>query len=214
MYSNNHIISIDGGCRTSKSRISKELSRILSIPFLDTGLVYRAFSLFWKNNSFDSFFNKPLAFYEESSKVELYSHGMECIIKINGNTIDTINDKHSIDILTSKIAENITVRLYLTNVIHQFVGNNSFIIVGRDIGSFVFPNTKFKIFLDRDNSYNTSCLNDKPFQDIKERDERDTNRAFAPLKKEEDQLILNVEKSTFEENVALILSYLQEKGWG
>ena len=213
MYSNSHIISIDGGCRTSKSRISKELSRILSIPFLDTGLVYRAFSLFWKNNSFDSFFNKPLAFYEERSKVELYSHGMECIIKINGNTIDPINDKHSIDILTSKIAENIPVRLYLTNVIHQFIENKSFIVTGRDIGSFMFPNTRFKIFLYIDYSCNISCLNDKTFQDIKERDERDTNRAFAPLKKEENQLVLNVEKRTFGENVALILSYLQEKGW-
>ena len=50
-------------------------------------------------------------------------------------------------------------------------------------------------------------------QVIKERDDRDKKRGFAPLKKEINQLVLNTNKYSVEESVAIILSYIQENGW-
>lgn len=214
MYNNEYIISVDGGCRTNKSRISKELSRVINVPFLDTGFVYRAFSLFWKDVPYEQFFDKPIAFYDCYSQVELRRSGLGSIVLVNGNTIDPTIEKHAIDTLTSIIAENIPIRLYLTNVIHQYIGERRFVVSGRDIGSFVFPNTKFKIYLECDyEDKGREGLDEKMIQIIKERDDRDKNRGFAPLKKERNQLILNSNNYSIEESVNIILSYIREKGW-
>lgn len=211
MYDNDSVIAIDGGCRTSKSRLAKGLSLLLNVPYLDTGLLYRAFADFWKEHSFPDFFDKPIAFYELHSKIEILLDHNECIVITNGVRFNPPKDSHCLDLLTSQIAENIPVRLYITNIVHQFVADNKFIVVGRDIGSFVFPLTQFKVFLTQ--SYDSQIVGDVKMKAVHERDFRDCNRSFAPLIPSRDQLSLDTSLHSFEENLSIIMNYLMQKGW-
>lgn len=211
MYSNDSVIAIDGGCGTSKSMLSKGLSGLLHVPFLDSGLLYRAFTSFWKDERFSYFLGKPIAFYEQYSRIEIKSRDDECLVYVNGALFNCGETKHEIDMRTSQIAEDIPVRIYLTNVIHNFVADSRFIVTGRDIGTFVFPKTRFKVFLTQ--SYGFSDLGVAKQKAIAERDHRDINRSFSPMKQTQNQLLIDTSLNTFEENILLIKNYIIKKGW-
>ncbi len=211
MYSNGFVIAIDGGCRTSKSRLSKGLSDLFQVPFLDSGLLYRAFADFWRNEQFSSFLGKPIAFYKQYSRIEIKCRDDECFVYVNGTLFNPGKDKHDIDMLTSQIAEDIPVRLYLTEIIHNFVADSRFIVAGRDIGTFVFPKTRFKVFLTQSYSYNDIGVTKQKV--IAERDHRDSNRSFSPMRQAQNQLLLDTSLNTFEENLLIIKNYIINEGW-
>lgn len=97
---------------------------------------------------------------------------------------------------------------------------------GRDCGTVIFPNAPVKIFLtatsekraqrrfhDKVNVASDSATQELVLEDLLRRDERDSKREHAPLKKAKDALVLNTSTSSVNEVLDQIFKMLQEKGF-
>tara|TARA_B100000787_G_C16190393_1_gene297142 strand:+ start:1141 stop:1830 length:690 start_codon:yes stop_codon:yes gene_type:complete len=145
-------IAIDGFSSTGKSTIAKLLAKKYNYIYVDTGAMYRAVSLFAKNNQ--------LVGKDFLKKEELIS----CLANISlsfkfNNEIGFaemfLNDKNvekeirtlEISQLVSKVSTISEVRKKLVSE-QQLMGVDSGIVMdGRDIGSVVFPNADLKLFM-------------------------------------------------------------------
>ena len=96
------------------------------------------------------------------------------------------------------------------------------VLDGRDIGSFVLPNAKFKFFLTATPEIRTerrykelvergeNVVFSDLLEEIKMRDYNDSHRDFAPLKKASDAVVIDTSHMNVEEVVNTVLSYIRE----
>ena len=137
------IIAIDGPAGSGKSTISKLLTKELGFVYLDTGAMYRLFTL--------KMLKEKISF-SDSSKIN------ELLEKLN---INIENDRFyldekdvSEDIRKPDVAENVSktaaikeVREKMVNLQREFSKSKDVILDGRDIVTVFFPIADLKIFL-------------------------------------------------------------------
>jgi cytidylate kinase len=123
----------------------------------------------------------------------------------------------------SKIAAFPRVREALLRRQRAFRQAPGLIADGRDMGTVVFPEADVKIFLDASAEERAQRrykqLQDKGFDvnferlltEIRERDDRDRNRAVAPLKPAEDALVVDSTSMTIDEVLATVLAYAEQQ---
>ncbi len=150
---NNKItIAIDGFSSTGKSTIAKLIAKKYNYIYVDTGAMYRAVSLFAKNNQFvgNNFLKKEdlitclpkislsFKFNENLGFAEMF---------LNNENVEKEIRTLEISQLVSKVATVSEVRKKLVAE-QQLMGLNGGIVMdGRDIGSVVFPNADLKLFM-------------------------------------------------------------------
>ncbi|MGL6341586.1 MAG: (d)CMP kinase, partial [Waterburya sp.] len=112
----------------------------------------------------------------------------------------------------SAIAAQAAVRAKLVEMQQQWGEKGGIIAEGRDIGTNVFPDAELKIFLtasveerakrrlqDLQNQGRNDIKLQQLAQDIQQRDEQDSNRAIAPLKKADDAIEIITDNLTIEQ---------------
>ena len=201
------IITIDGPSSSGKSTVAKLVSKFFSIVHIDSGSIYRAITLLAMDNNLihekKVNINYLLNCLEEN-KIS-FKKKEKNIYKICIN--DNLIEKR---IRTSEISNNVSivaaikeVRDYVLKLQRKIAKNQSVVMDGRDIGSVVFPNAKFKFFLEaslkyrserrwndlKKNEKNISLANVK--KDLSNRDILDTNREHSPLVVPKNSIIIN-----------------------
>ena len=197
------ILSIDGAVGTGKTTVGKIVANKLNYQFLDSGKIYRAYTLkMIKNNIFDT---KNIIGQLSSTKIKyIYKNNKE-ILDLDG--IDVSNNLHSdlVDKHVSEVSRIPEIRLKMTNLQRNIVKKN-FIVVGRDIGSVVLPNAELKIFLTasikerakrRFNERKNENL-DEIENSIKKRDLIDSTRKVAPLTIPEKAFVIDTENKNID----------------
>ncbi|MCK8461653.1 (d)CMP kinase [Mycoplasma capricolum subsp. capricolum] len=184
------IIAVDGTSSSGKSVIFKKVARILNYQFVDTGLMYRAFTWYClsKNidiNNQDQIIKLLDSFDYKISNDQVFVNNTNVTNKLtNSEILNTIN----------KITIIPQIRNYMVKAQQQMVKNKGYILVGRDITSVVLPNADLKIYLDCDieirakRRFEQNVENkilDKSFkqiyQDLIKRDQVDKTRKIGPL---------------------------------
>jgi len=191
-------IAIDGFSSTGKSTIAKLLAKKYNYIYVDTGAMYRAVSLFAKNNQLvgKDFLNKEglisclanvslsFKFNKELGFAEMF---------LNNKNVEKEIRTLEISQLVSKVSTISEVRRKLVSE-QQLMGVDSGIVMdGRDIGSVVFPNADLKLFMtasadkratrrykeliDRGDDVNF----DEILFNVQERDRIDSTREDSPL---------------------------------
>ena len=181
-----YIIALDGPSGSGKSTIAQELSERLGIEYLNTGSMYRAVTKYFLDaNIKESDLDKIV---ENLGYIQIDFN--EGAIFLNG---DDVSKEIRSDLVTknvSWVSANKNVREKLVDMQRQIAQNTSFILDGRDIGTVVFPNAKYKFFLTaspriralRRFEQNESDLSiDELEESIIKRDEYDSNRGRCPL---------------------------------
>ncbi|MEC7921712.1 MAG: (d)CMP kinase [Chloroflexota bacterium] len=194
------IITIDGAAGTGKTTVGILTANRLNFDFLDTGKIYRAFTLKLIKDSI-SLEKKEIIKHLDKTKINYsYKEKKESVYL---NKIDITDEILSKEVdnnvsLVSKIPE---VRDKMTSLQRSIVSDKNFVVVGRDIGTVVLPNAELKIFLiasieerarrrfaEREDQSYSDIL-----ESIKNRDVIDSTREVAPLKTPENAVIIDTE---------------------
>ncbi len=192
-------IAIDGPAGAGKSTIAKLIAKNLNITYIDTGAMYRALTYKILKKSIDlknydliiKIVNETIV---ELEKDKVFIDGKDVSDKIRH---PIINDN------VSKVARIPEVRTRMVKIQREIAYNKSVVMDGRDIGTYVLPNAKYKFFLtasiDERTHRRYAQLKNKgivtSLEDIKKeivnRDRMDTERLIAPLKPAQDAIIID-----------------------
>ncbi|WP_040397055.1 (d)CMP kinase [Anaerococcus senegalensis] len=211
----NYIIALDGPSGSGKSTIANLLANKLKISYLNTGSMYRALTLYFLENNI-----------KKSDTIDI-----KILKKIN---IDINEDKVflngkdvSQEIRYKEVTENVSwvssipvVREYLVELQRNISKNKSIILDGRDIGTVVFPDAKYKFYLDassfvrakrrfEQNEIDKSFVEIK--KDIEKRDYLDSHREVSPLKKAEDAIEIDSSDLTIDQTIEKILEKMDKE---
>ena len=217
----NKIIAVDGYASTGKTTLSKKIAKYLKFVHIDTGSMYRAFTLFaienglyekeiLKKNKLENLLNN-ISFSFSNNNDLLFNNSV-----ISNDIRSTIVSDH-----VSKIASLKIVRKYMVNYQRDLVLKKNCVVEGRDIGSVVFPNANVKFFMDADvevrakRRYDELMKNHKNIsytsvlKNVTNRDKKDTNRLIAPLKKVSDSIIIDTTDMTIDQVFHLMLNHVK-----
>tara|TARA_B100000287_G_scaffold341714_1_gene328305 strand:- start:74 stop:727 length:654 start_codon:yes stop_codon:yes gene_type:complete len=214
------IIAIDGPAGSGKSTTAKLLAKKLDFIYLDTGSMYRAITLFFLNNGVDLKNN----FHVQNSlkKVDLLIKNKDTFkIYLNDKNVTDILRTSKIDDLVSDVSRISDVRKKMVSIQRKFSNNQNVVVEGRDIGSNVFPNAKFKFFLVADvmerakrrfkeKKYKETTTLLDLVQKIKKRDQIDSSRLISPLIKADDAIEIDTTALTIDEQVTKIYDIIKE----
>jgi len=165
--------------------------------------MFRAMAYIADNEKVELVEGSLLNDFLKSLKIE-YGLSDTILIRINGIDLTDKIREHHVSALASIISQLPSVRKYLLDFQRSLALDKICVMEGRDIGTVVFPNSFCKFFITasvdiraqrrlkqlRDQGDNNISL-EQIIQDVLKRDETDMNRAFAPLKKSEDALLLD-----------------------
>ena len=196
------IIAIDGHSSTGKSTVAKRLAKALEYLYVDTGAMYRAVTLFAINNGWvgNGVLNKEallaaLPTLEVNFKRPKASGEFQ--IHLNGENVEPAIRTLEVSSQVSKIAAIPEVREKLVEQQQEMGKDKGIVMDGRDIGTVVFPQAAFKLFmtasaekrayrrykelLDRGEDVKF----EEVLKNVQERDYLDSNRDTSPLRKAE-----------------------------
>jgi len=220
------IVAIDGPAGAGKSTVTRRVAHQLGLLYLDTGAMYRAVTwLVMKSNiSIDD--HSAIANSLADVNIKLTSPNavdLPTVVQINNQEVTTAIRTPEVTANVSAIAAQSAVRAKLVEMQQQWGEAGGIIAEGRDIGTNVFPNAELKIFLtasvaerakrrwqDLQNQGRYDIKLEQLAQDIQQRDETDSSRAIAPLKKADDAIKIVTDNLTIEQVVAKIVERYQQ----
>ena len=222
------IIAIDGPAGSGKSTVTRRLAHQLGLLYLDTGAMYRAVTWLVMESGIAISDDEAIANLLQDLDLKLISpNGAELptVVQLNGREITNAIRTPEVTAQVSAIAAQSVVREKLVEMQQEWGKTGGLIAEGRDIGTNVFPNAELKIFLtasvaerarrrwqDFQNQGQDNVDLKQLEQDIQQRDEQDSNRAIAPLKKADDAIELVTDKLTIDEVVEKIVDLYRQIG--
>jgi len=200
--------------------VTRRLAHKLGLLYLDTGAMYRAVTWLVMGSGIAIDDQQAIANSLPDLDLKLTSPSsidLPTIVHVNGEEVTTAIRTPEVTANVSAIAAQAAVREKLVAMQQQWGEEGGLIAEGRDIGTNVFPNAELKIFLTataaerakrRLQDLKVQGRNDIDVkqleQDIQRRDEQDSNRAIAPLKKADDAIELITDNLTIEEVIEKI----------
>jgi len=214
------IIAVDGPAGSGKSTISKLLAKELGLVYLDTGAMYRLFTL--------KMLKENVSFSDSDKINELLGN---LNINIENGKFYLDDEDVSEDIRKTDVAENVSkpaaideVREKMVSLQREFSKSKNVILDGRDIGTVVFPEADIKIFLVADpreraerrfkelKAKGENISLDSIYENILKRDKLDSTRENSPLKKANDAIEVDTTGKNIEEVKNIILNLYNNKG--
>ena len=209
-------IAIDGPSGVGKSSIARDISKKLGFVYINTGAMYRCYSLALINNNVSIEDIDQVMKTLKSNRVELIGES----VFLNGKDVTDQLNNPKIAALASKIGTIKEVREKCVADQQKIANGINCVMEGRDITSVVLPNATLKVYLDADvklraerrwKQYNCNEPYEIVMKKIIDRDYQDTHRAFSPLIKVKDAFTIYDTGSTIEEVSQMIIKKFKEK---
>ncbi|MEN5016102.1 (d)CMP kinase [Erwinia sp. Eh17-17] len=217
------VITIDGPSGAGKGTLCKAMAEALQWHLLDSGAIYRVLALAALHHQVDITSEEALVPIAAHLDVRFVSNNGEMEVILEGEDVSGEIRTQDVSNTASKVAAFPRVREALLRRQRAFRDFPGLIADGRDMGTVVFPDAPVKIFLDASSEERAHRrmlqLQEKGFSvnferllsEIKERDERDRNRAIAPLVPANDALVLDSTTMSIEQVIDIALKYAREK---
>lgn len=215
------VITIDGPTSSGKNSVGFLLAKKLGYQFIDTGSIYRAGCLFIiRNNVATDDLQKVVQVFKDL-KIEINVSGNENRLIANGEDVTDILHGDDVTRIVPQISAIREVR-EATKAIQKKLGEDKGIVMtGRDIGSEIFPDSKYKFFLtakpevrakrryEQLKSSNPSLSYEQVLKDTMERDQKDSTRAVSPMRVPKDAVVIDNSNLTIDETVEKILENIK-----
>jgi len=195
------IVAIDGEASTGKSTQAKKIAEELDFDYRDSGAYYRALTLYLIQNNINSNEDISQTILDKIDLKQIFKDN-KLIIYLNNEDVSDKIRGYKVSINVSSYAKKSEIRNFVYTQLRKSAKSNSLVIDGRDIGTVVFPDADFKFFLFADSKVRAERrhkqINDKSVKlesiekEIKTRDNTDSTRKIAPLKKADDAYEIDV----------------------
>ncbi len=218
----NRNIAIDGPAGAGKSTIARTLARRLGYVYVDTGAIYRTVGLYALTHGVAKEDEAGLVALLPEITVDI-AYGEEGQrMLLNGQDVSGCIRTQEVAAYASRVAALPEVRAFLLEMQRDLARRQNVIMDGRDIGTVVLPDAGVKIFLTASPEVRARRrwleLQEKgstqPYEEVLQeviaRDEADTNRPIAPLRRAEDAVLADTSTLTLEESVALLETIVKE----
>ncbi len=223
MSSHTPVVTVDGPSGAGKGTLCMLLAKKLGFQLLDSGAIYRVLALAALHHGVDLESEDALVPLATHLDVQFIAEGDLVKVILEGEDVSRELRKEETGMAASKGAALPRVREALLRRQRAFASGIGLVADGRDMGTVVFPAAEAKIFLDasaeasarrRFQQLQLKGLDvkfDALLSEIQERDDRDRNRAVAPLRPAEDALVLDSTTLTIDEVVEQALQYIESK---
>ena len=209
------VIALDGTSASGKSTNAKLIAKALDYVYVDTGAMYRTLAWYCLKKGVDVHDEKAVAALCRKWKTDLI-----CIdgdIKSVRLLVDSHYPEKEIRLkdtagAVSHVAANPKVRDWMKKKQRECIQFGNLVMEGRDIGTNVFPETDFKFYLDASLGERTKRREaDGVKEDLAARDQRDSQRAAAPLMIALGAKIINNSGETPQQTSGRIISMIRQQ---
>jgi cytidylate kinase len=206
------VIAIDGTSASGKSTNARLVARKLGFVYVDTGAMYRTLAWHCLRKGIDPHDAKAVA-----NACRRWKTNLECIDKAVRLTVDGYYPEK--EIRTAETSAAVThiaavprVREWMKLKQRECIQFGNLVMEGRDIGSNVFPETDFKFYLDACLVERSKRRSDQGVnENLAARDERDSQRAAAPLMIPLGAMIINNSGETPEQTSTRIIAEIEKR---
>ncbi len=212
------IVAIDGPAAAGKSTSAKKVARELGFTHLDTGAMYRCVTLSVLRDQITLDNESALSQLLNELDIRLEKLNEEFVFYLNGEDVSDEIRKAEVTSYVSTVSAVSQVRNALVRVQRNIAKNQDCVVEGRDIGTIVFPDAKFKFFLVADDfvrarrrQLDLIAIGEEKsiavlVEEIRQRDFLDSERSNSPLRKADDAIKIDTSKMTFDEQVAFMVN--------
>ncbi|HKN02378.1 MAG TPA: (d)CMP kinase [Buttiauxella sp.] len=216
------VITIDGPSGAGKGTLCKAMAETLQWHLLDSGAIYRVLALAALHHQVDVSSEDALVPLAAHLDVRFVANNGNLEVILEGEDVSAEIRTQEVANAASQVAAFPRVREALLRRQRAFREAPGLIADGRDMGTVVFPDAPVKIFLDASSEERARRrmlqLQEKGFSvnferllaEIKERDDRDRNRAVAPLVPAADALVLDSTSMSIDEVIKQALTHAQK----
>ncbi len=200
---NGLVIAVDGPSGAGKSTTARLLAKRLGYLYIDTGAMYRAVGWKAKQESIDPADEEKLSGLCRRTEVAIKKDNSDPRVYIDGRDVTGAIRTPEMGMMASAVSKSPSVRARLLTLQRDLGKNGGVVMDGRDIGTVVFPDADIKFFLDaspeergrrRYLELRSKGMDVDPARiarEIKERDEQDSGRSLAPLRRADDALVID-----------------------
>jgi len=210
------IVTIDGGVASGKSAVGRRVAEKLGLPFIDSGLMYRAITRLAMQRGIDPRDDAEVTGLAESTK-----------LRIEGERVWADGQELTDEIYDTDYADALPIISAIPGVRKPLVaeqrrvGRSGVVMAGRDIGTVVFPDAEHKFFLvaslekkvrRRAAQYERrgERVDEEAMRrEVELRDRVDSERPVAPLRPAEDAVIIDTDNLDVDQVVDRIVEHVK-----
>jgi cytidylate kinase len=206
------VIAIDGTSASGKSTNARRVARDLGYIYVDTGAMYRTLAWHALQQGVDPQDAKAVAALCRKWKTSLQYADHQVILRVNSYYPEKEIRTAAVSAAVPHVAAVPAVRQWMKNKQRECARFGNLVMEGRDIGTHVFPETAFKFYLDASLKERSRRRAAEGIQEnLAARDQRDSERAAAPLMIALGATVINNSRMTSEETSARILNEVRRK---
>ncbi len=223
MKKNGLVIAIDGPSGAGKSTTARLLADRLGYIYIDTGAMYR--SIGWKTarEGMDPADEQKVAELCSRTAVTIKLDNHDPRFLVDGIDVTGEIRTPEMGMMASAVSKLPAVRARLLTLQRELGNQGGVVMDGRDIGTVVFPDAEVKFFLDASveergkrrwlelKAKGMDVDRARIEKEIAERDQQDSGRAIAPLKKAEDAILIDSSTMGIEEVLGRMLAEIKKK---
>lgn len=217
------VIALDGFSSCGKSTTARHVAAVLHYAFVDSGAMYRAVALYFHRNDISLLDLNQVAYALKEIEITFVFNPAKqsSDTYLNGENVENEIRMMFISDMVSQVSALPIVRHAMVALQQKMGEKKGIVMDGRDIGTVVFPKAELKIFMTAEPHIRAQRRKlellqkgeDLPLEEIienlRKRDEIDSNRSEGPLKRADDAIDLDTSFRSMDEQVEFVLEHVR-----
>ena len=214
MSQRHRAVAIDGPAASGKSTVAKRLAESLGLVMVNSGAMYRAVTWQVLQEEIDPADEAAVLAAMKEMEISCGQENGLSTIAINGRSLTSEIRCAEVNAHVSKVASIPEIREDLVAMQRAYLDQNDVVMEGRDIGSVVFPDTPFKLYISASEEVRAARrAKDGEADAVARRDAEDSKRKASPLKVADGAVVIDSSDLTVEETVEAAREALVNLGW-